>query len=254
MSSSNTNNCIIFNSLLFNSESTISSYDDPTIVAFRKFREWDSHTKTGSNYRYRAEKIVTKIKQRKGHITHTWDYYYNTYVEDIVNSVVAERYTEAQEKMRLMLVACESEFGIITPNGGISVNSYIPFSTTNLQNVNINDRLLILNNSLNETEETIVTGYINSIRPLVTLVSSSGIKLTCADSTPITLEFGDILVASSCKGRNIPVMDNTFRWESCIDVIPCGNGEVVNILTNDPVCYAAGDEPNRWIWTQRIPK
>jgi len=252
----NTNNCIIFNSLLFNSDSTISSYNDPVAVAFRKFREIDSHRKTTSpNYHFRSEKIVTLIKQRKGHITQTWDYYYNTYAKDIVNSVVAENYDDASEKMRAMLESCEAEFGIITPRGGISINSYIPFSETTVQNINLNDKLLILNNSLNETEESIVTGYMNSILPLVTLVSSSGIRLTCASVTPVTLEFGDILNASDCKERNIPVMDNgTFRWETCIDVIQSGMGEAVNILTDNVVCYAAGDEKNRWIWTQRIPK
>ena len=253
--SSNTNNCIIFNSLLFNSESTINNFTNPVTLAFGKLREVNSQTKINSNYHYRAEKIVTLIKERKGHTTQTWDYYYEKYVKDIANSVVAEQYAEATKKMQIMVSECEVEFGIVISNGGIYINSYIPFSETNLQNINIDDRLLVLNNSLNETEETIVAGYINSIRSLVTLVSSSGIRLTCADITPITLEFGDTLVASNCKGRNIPVMDNnTFRWEPCIDVIPCGTGEVVNILTSNPVCYAAGDEKNRWIWTQRIPK
>jgi len=253
--SSNTNNCIIFNSLIFNSESTISNYTNPVTLAFRKFSEWDSHTKTGSNYRYRAEKIVTLIKERKGHTTQTWDFYYEKYVKDIENSVIAEQYDEATKKMQIMVSECEVEFGLVTSAGGIYINSYIPFSKTNLQNINVNDKLLVLTNNLNDTEENIVTGYINSIRSLVTLVSSSGIRLTCADLTPITLDFGDTLVASNCKGRNIPVMDNnTLRWESCIDVIPCGTGEVVNILTSNSVCYAAGDEKNRWIWTQRIPK
>lgn len=252
----NTNNCIIFNSLLFNSNSTISSYDDPIAIAFRKFNNWDSHTKRGIKYFFRSEKIVTLIKQRRGHITQTWDYYYDTYVKDIIDSLTAEQYNQVLEKMKAMLDSCEAEFGLVTPRGGIYINSYIPFSETTLQNININDKLLALNTSLNEQEESIVTGYINSIQQLVTLVSSSGIRLTCAAITPVTLEFGDILIAANCKGRNIPVMDNgNFRWEQCIDVFQCGTGEVVNILTNDDsTCYAAGDEKNKWIWTQRIPK
>ena len=255
MSIGNTNNCIIFNSILFHSDSTISGYMDPFSVAMRKFQEWNSHTKTNINYYHRAEKIVSLIKEHKGHTTLTWDHYYQTYVKDIETSALASNFGDVVKKIEQMVISCEEEFGIVTQTGGVCVNSYIPFSETALQDINVNDKLLILKNNLNEIEIDHVSGFIHTVRPLVTLISSSGIRLTCAASTPLTLEFGDILVASSCKGRNIPVMDNnTFRWEPCIDVIHCGQGEVVNIITDDPMCYAAGDEKNRWIWTQRISK
>jgi len=255
MATGNTHNCIIFNSMLFHSNSTITGFMDPFPAAMRKFQEWNSHTNTSINYYHRAEKVVTLIKEQKGHTTQTWDYYYEKYVKHIETDLLAENFEDVVKKIEEMIIDCELAFGILTQTGGVYINSYIPFSEKSLKNIKINDRLLSLKTNLNELEIDNVAGYITTVRPLVTLVSSSGIRLTCADSTPVTLEFGDILIASVCKDRNIPVMDNdTFRWEPCIDVIMCGTGEVVNIITNDPLCYAAGDEKNRWIWTQRIPK
>jgi hypothetical protein len=39
-----------------------------------------------------------------------------------------------------------------------------------------------------------------------------------------------------------------FRWEEIVEVRSAGRGMVATIYCKDQ-CYAAGNEPGRWIWT-----
>ena len=112
MLDSNPNNCIIFNSVVFNSNSNITSYDNPIAAAAQKFRKYTLLNQQNLNYHSRAEKIVTAIKQSNDYSVETWDYYWDTYVKDIINSLIDDQYNQAIEKIKHMLDICELEFGI----------------------------------------------------------------------------------------------------------------------------------------------
>ena len=91
-----------------------------------------------------------------------------------------------------------------------------------------------------------------SVQSLVTLVSESGIRLTCSTSTPLTLENGDAIFSPYAKGHKLPVMDsNGFRWELITNVIDAGQGEVATIYCENQ-CYGAGDEEGKYIWTHNV--
>jgi len=250
MLESNPENCIIYNCMLYNSN-TFTSED---VLAFGGLGEYLTTTNITSDYYFRSKKIVTTIKNKKGNTTETWDYYHNLYFTPLINTLKTRAFDQGIFQIQQMMTAIEKEFSITTPVAGISKNAYVPFYNKQLKDVAITDRLLVLKNNLNETEESAVYSLMTSVRSLVKLVTVSGITLTCASITPVPLEYGEHCTASDCAGKNIPVMDNgVFRWELCNEVVPCGTGEVINIITADNQCYAAGDEDNRWIWTQRVP-
>jgi hypothetical protein len=114
MLASNPNNCIIFNAVVFNSNSNITSHDNPIAAAAQKFREFMLLNQENLNYHPRAERILTVIKQRKDYSSETWDYYWDTYVSHIVNSLINDQYDQALEQIKHMLNACELDCGIST--------------------------------------------------------------------------------------------------------------------------------------------
>ena len=106
---------------------------------------------------------------------------------------------------------------------------------------------------LNLTRDGVMAGEVISNRVseqnLLTMVSASGIELTCSDNTPLTLEDGSCINSTEVLNKRLPVQDeNGFRWEEIVELRDAGRGMVATIFC-DNQCYAAGDSPGRYIWT-----
>ena len=134
-------------------------------------------------------------------------------------------------------------------NGSVNVNAYMP-NTSKLAGQMIHgDALVLLSEDRQGTIPGVVISNTISEQRLLTMVSESGIKLTCSDNTPLTLEDGSSINSTEVLGKKLPVEDqNGFRWELIVEVLDAGHGKVATIYCEDQ-CYAAGDEPGRWIWT-----
>ena len=103
----------------------------------------------------------------------------------------------------------------------------------------------------------IYTGAVERIypgdQPCLNFRTESGIGLTCSYSTPIPVRrAGEVvyLTARDCLvGDVLPVQDKQgFRWESLTALDERGVLPVQLLTANDGV-YAAGDEPERLIFT-----
>jgi hypothetical protein len=133
--------------------------------------------------------------------------------------------------------------------GSVSISAYLPMLSKLAGQAGAGDSLLLLNDERQGTKSGTVISNRISMQNLVTLVSASGIRLTCSDNTPLTLEDGSSINSTEALGVRLPVQDsNSFRWEEIVEVRDAGLGEVATIYCMDQ-CYAAGDEPDRWIWT-----
>ena len=144
--------------------------------------------------------------------------------------------------------------GIISHNkiiggGSVWVNAYMPGSSKRARDFDVGDELLLLNAERNGTMPGTVLSNRYSEQNLLTLVSDSGIELTCSDNTPLTLEDGSGINSTEALGVRLPVQDeNGFRWEEIVEVRPAGRGMVATIYCKNQ-CYAAGNEAGRWILT-----
>lgn len=139
--------------------------------------------------------------------------------------------------------------GIIGGGGSVSISAYLPMLSKLAGRAGAGDSLLLLNDERQGTKSGTVISNRISMQNLVTLVSTSGIRLTCSDNTPLTLEDGSSINSTEALGVRLPVQDNNgFRWEEIVEVRDAGRGNVATIYCMDQ-CYAAGDEPDRWIWT-----
>ena len=141
-----------------------------------------------------------------------------------------------------------------TPGGGggggsVAVSAYMPGSARRAGAMVPGDSLKLLSLDRHGVMDgTVITNRVSE-QNLVTLVSSSGIRLTCSDNTPLTLEDGTGINSTQALGHRLPVEDSQgFRWEEITAVLDAGRGPVATIFC-DNQCYAAGDEPDRWIWT-----
>lgn len=143
--------------------------------------------------------------------------------------------------------------GVISHNkligGSVWVNAYMPGSTKRARDFDVGDELVLLNPEFNGTMPGTVISNRYSEQNLLTLVSESGIELTCSDNTPITVEDGPGINSTEALGRRLPVLDERgFRWEEIIEVRPAGRGMVATIYCKNQ-CYAAGNQAGRWILT-----
>ena len=246
---SNTNNCIIYNSIAY-SGGTIDPADVTLLTNLRS----DNNADLVTNYYQRAELLVSKIKDIKGHTVQTWSFYKTLYIDDVLNSLRNSQNEDALIKLQSALTSIENELNVELWIGGVSADAYMSVCQKQAKDVVTGDSCLVLENNLNDNIQVSITGITASRQSLVTLVSVSGVRLTLAGVTPMSLEFGGSCHARDALNKNIPVMDNgEFRWEQCIEVISVGLGFVHNMQTtpNSP-CYAAGDQSNRYIFTQRI--
>ena len=133
--------------------------------------------------------------------------------------------------------------------GSVSVLACMPHTDKSAGDMVAGDPLSLLDVERNGTTGGAVVSNRLSEQNLVRLVSESGIFLTVSDNTPLTLENGMEINSSDALGVRLPVQDeNGFRWERIIAVEPAGRGMVATIFC-DNQCYAAGDEPGRYIWT-----
>lgn len=137
--------------------------------------------------------------------------------------------------------------------GSVSSKAYMPLTTKKAGEMVTGDPLLILDMSTyDKTKQTTVGRHKLSVQRLLTLVSESGIKLTCSDNTPLTLKGGLIINSTQALGVELPVQDeNGFRWEKITNIIEAGNGEVMTIECFNQ-CYAAGDEAGKYIFTHNV--
>jgi hypothetical protein len=135
--------------------------------------------------------------------------------------------------------------------GEFSVSSlaYMPGTSKLAGQMEPGDPLLLLSEDRQGTMPGVVVSNVVNQRPVLTLVSESGIRLTCSKNTPLTLEDGSCVNSTEALGKKLPVEDqNGFRWELIVEVLDAGIGDVATIYCKDQ-CYAAGDQPGRWIWT-----
>jgi hypothetical protein len=133
--------------------------------------------------------------------------------------------------------------------GSVAARAFMPLVRKRAIEMTVGDQLLLLNETRNGYKTGTVSAIRSSTQKLVTLVSASGIRLTCSDNTPITLEDGSCINSTEANGHRLPVEDSDgFRWEEIVDVLDAGQGVVATISCENQ-CYAAGDVPGQWIWT-----
>jgi hypothetical protein len=136
--------------------------------------------------------------------------------------------------------------------GSVSVDAFMPLTEKRAGELEEGDPLLLYDAIWKQVKHGTVISNRTSLQRLLTLVSASGIRLTCSDNTPLTLEDGSMINSLGALGQKLPVQDSSgFRWEEIVEVLAAGEGEVATIFCLNQ-CYAAGDTPNRWIWTHNI--
>jgi len=146
-----------------------------------------------------------------------------------------------------------------TPNGGgggggsVSINAYMPlYKVKYAKDMVYGDDLLILNSTRDGKRFGKVIRNRISTQKLLTLISESGIRLTCSDNTPLTLKDGSSINSTEALNNELPVQDESgFRWEKIVEVLDAGVGEVATIYCEDQ-CYGAGDEDGKYIWTHNL--
>lgn len=143
------------------------------------------------------------------------------------------------------------EFGGVN-SGSVFILAHMPGTDKLAGDMQPGDPLTLLNSDRTGTVLGTVIRNRVSRQKLITLVSESGIELTLSDNTPITLEDGSYINSLDAFGHKLPVLDDAgFRWEMIIDVRDLGPGLVATIYCDDQ-CYAAGDQPGRYIITHNI--
>jgi hypothetical protein len=133
--------------------------------------------------------------------------------------------------------------------GSVAVNAYMPYTTKRAAEIAVGDPLLLLSIDRQGTMPGTTISNRISQQNLLTLISESGIRLTVSDNTPLTLPNGAYVNSTQALGNYLPVQDiNGFRWERIVELVDAGQGLVATIACENQ-CYAAGDEPDRFIWT-----
>lgn len=100
----------------------------------------------------------------------------------------------------------------------------------------------------------IVEGARSKMAPGVRLTSTSGIRLSCSTSTPITQPCGGVVRALDALGAHVAVRDAAgFRWERIAQVDRIGPIRVRRIHVGGRT-YAAGDEEGRFMFTHNSIK
>lgn len=136
--------------------------------------------------------------------------------------------------------------------GSVAVNAYMPYTTKRAAEIDVGDPLSLLSFDRQGTMPGVTLSNRISQQNLLTLISESGIRLTISDNTPLTLPNGAYVNSTQALGNYLPVQDvNGFRWERIVEVIDAGQGLVATISCENQ-CYAAGDEPDRFIWTHNF--
>ncbi len=116
----------------------------------------------------------------------------------------------------------------------------------------IGDYLTVLGQSLSTISAAECEANLVAENDCVRLTTESGIQLTLALNTPMTLPGERWEVAANMLHRPVAVLDHgTFRWETCIAVDYAGKRPVAKISCGNAT-YAAGDEHGRYIFSHNI--
>lgn len=126
-------------------------------------------------------------------------------------------------------------------------------------NAKVGDALVLMNKNGDGMFNYRVTAIRQAMAQCATITTESDISLTCSYTTPIAfrkkksskVEFKP-LGELGILGRYVPVMDNEkFRWELVTGLKHRGLLPVA-LLSCDNGVYAAGDQPDRFIFTHNI--
>lgn len=112
------------------------------------------------------------------------------------------------------------------------------------------DTLVVLDElTMNGVEHRPVDCNFPGSNDCVTIITQTGITLTLAVNTPITLRDGGMTIAANCAGCQVPVLDKgEFRWELVERVEYAGFRPVAHIVVGGKT-YAAGRDDDRFILT-----
>ena len=152
--------------------------------------------------------------------------------------------------------------GTYTGGGGSGgnccwVEAYLP-NGNQLKNTSVGDPLFLLNEEgtgyVDHKVEAMRWGEEQSWK----IVTESGIELTVSQSTPIVIQtstgYKVVDLNDQLLAERVPVLDNgEFRWELVVDLVDMGVLPVA-LLSADNGIYAAGNEPNRYIFTHNVMK
>jgi len=105
MSLSNEQNCIFFNALIKNGAPVVIA----DVKLFQEFRDSIPPNLHEEYYNEKTGNLLTKIKNKRGDNSETWNHYYTTYITDILSSLKQKNSQEATEKVRSMLIKIEEE-------------------------------------------------------------------------------------------------------------------------------------------------
>lgn len=109
--------------------------------------------------------------------------------------------------------------------------------------------LTVLCADLQDTAVTSCAANVDGVNECVTLTTVSGITLTLALNTPMTLPGGFYELAANMTGKPVAVLDHgAFRWES-VDRVDYAGPRAVAQISCGNATYAAGDQPGRYIFS-----
>ncbi|WP_147276203.1 hypothetical protein [Sphingomonas aracearum] len=135
----------------------------------------------------------------------------------------------------------------------VSADAYVPSGKQAFE-LAPGDEMLVLNESMDGyTRERVQQSYVAE-EESVSITTETGITLTASVSTPITLRDGRQIRIREVLGEDVAVLDQgTFRWEKITYIEEVGVRRVARVSVNNNT-YAAGDEPERMIFTHNIIK
>lgn len=138
-------------------------------------------------------------------------------------------------------------------SGSVSVTAFMPFMSKLAGQFEPGDSLMLLDEGGESYMSGTVVSNRVSLQKRVRLISSSGISLTCSDNTPLTLRDGTCINSTEALGVELPVYDKDgFRWEEIVSLEHLENPGYVATIYCENQCYAAGDEPDRFIFTHNM--
>ena len=119
-------------------------------------------------------------------------------------------------------------------------------------NAVVGDQLTVLNNSYSGYEVGSIKNITQASQLCVKITTASGIELTVSESTPITLQSGEVINVLNSLHEDVAVLDNgDFRWEEIVSLENMGELPVAFIDAGDKT-YAAGNNADRMIFTHNL--
>lgn len=141
--------------------------------------------------------------------------------------------------------------------GGCCWDEAVMPSGKRIADVAVGDPIVLMNDDGEGYHNATVEGIRPSMEHCYTLITESGIRLTCSDSTPIIVKGvngpkGVRLDPTALLMEMVPVLDNgEYRWEYITDIVDAGILPVRIMSANNGV-YAAGNAAGRYIFTHNM--